>query len=117
VAVAGAAELRVPLSGDDAVTIAIQVEQPVSLGASPVVSAGDAARAMSALATRAAGGRIPSVSQGVAELTVAWDPDLRADHAAVTGAGPVPSQHPAPDVLVGLAWPAVFAAIAEATTD
>lgn len=117
VAVAGAAELRVPLTGDDAVTIAIQVEQPVPLGASPVVSTADAARAMSALATRAAGGRIPSVSQGVAELTVAWDPDLRADHAAVTGAGPVPSRHPAPDVLVGLAWPAVFAAIAEATTD
>jgi len=110
-------DLRVPLTDDDAFSITIQVDDSVTLGAAPTVDATNAAQAMSALAARAAGGELPPVAHGAAELTVAWDPDLRADHAAVTGAGSTPSRHPAPDVLVGLAWPAVFAVIAEATTD
>src|SRR5690606_6305758 len=43
-----------------------------------------------------------------------WHPDLVADHAAVvgTGSGAEVPAHPAPDVLVGLAWPAVFGILA-----
>lgn len=110
-------ELRVPLPGGERLTLPIRVEDTVAWGSSPVVTQADAAQAMRALAARAAGGSVPEANGGVARLTAAWTPDLRADHAAVSGAPVEPSAHPAPDVLVGLAWPAVFAVIGDAADD
>lgn len=112
----GLAELRVPLSGGAHVVLPIRVGAAVARGAAPVVTTADAAAAMKAIAAGAAGGEVPASEGGIARLRVGWHPDLRADHAAVSGASVEPSRHPAPDVLVGLAWPAVFAVISEAST-
>lgn len=106
------AELQVPL--ERPLALRIQVDDSVLAGAAPVVSTEVAASAMSSLVAGAAGGVVPTVTNGRASVNVAWDPDLIADHAGVTGAHtPV---HPVPDVLVGLAWPSVFAVLGEATT-
>ncbi|MEV7395791.1 fatty acid synthase subunit beta domain-containing protein [Aeromicrobium sp. NPDC092404] len=106
------AELQVPLARP--LTLRIAVDDAVLAGAAPVVTTEVAASAMSSLVAGAAGGVVPAVAQGRATVDVDWDPDLIADHAGVTGAHtPV---HPVPDVLVGLAWPSVFAVLGEATT-
>jgi fatty acid synthase len=107
------AELTVPMARP--LSLRIDVDQSVLTGAAPVVSATSAVDAMSSLVAGAAGGDVPDVHAGRATVTVAWDPDLVADHAGVTG-GAVPL-HPVPDVLVGLAWPSVFAVLGDATTD
>jgi fatty acid synthase len=107
------AELHVPL--ERPLLLRIEVDGAVRAGSAPLVSTEDATSAMSALVAGAAGGDVPHVVAGRASVTVAWDPDLVADHAGVTGAE-VPV-HPVPDVLVGLAWPSVFAVIAATTDD
>ncbi|KAA1373612.1 DUF1729 domain-containing protein [Aeromicrobium fastidiosum] len=109
---ADVAELTVPMARP--LTLRITVDRSVLVGAAPVVSTDAAADAMRALVVGAAGGDVPSVTAGRASVTVEWDPDLVADHAGVTGAS-VPV-HPVPDVLVGLAWPSVFAVLGDATT-
>jgi len=88
------AELTVPLERGD-LRIRLIAGSGVATGAGPVVD--DPAGAMRALLALAAGG------DGV--LT----PRLVADHAAVTAVGT--SSDAVLDVLVGLAWPAVFAAL------
>ena len=53
-------------------------------------------------------------------MTVDWDPERVADHTGVTatfGEPLAPSLTTVPDALVGLCWPAVFAAIGSAVTD
>jgi len=105
-------ELHVPLT--QPLVLSIDVTGAVAEGAAPVVSTEVATTAMHSLLTSAAGGVLPLVSAGVARLDVDWSPDLVADHAGVTR-GEVP-KHPVPDVLVGLAWPAVFAALGESMT-
>ncbi|MRJ78160.1 DUF1729 domain-containing protein [Aeromicrobium sp. SMF47] len=107
------AELTVPMTRP--LTLRITVDDSVLTGAAPQVTTDSAVEAMSALVAGAAGGDVPHVSAGRAAVTVDWDPDLVADHAGVTG-GDVPV-HPVPDVLVGLAWPSVFAVLGDATTD
>ncbi|MBC7633842.1 fatty acid synthase subunit beta domain-containing protein, partial [Aeromicrobium sp.] len=107
------AELHVPLARP--LTLTIEVGDSVLAGAAPVASTSVAAAAMGSLVAGAAGGEVPPVSAGRATVTVEWDPDLVADHAGVTGAE-VPV-HPVPDVLVGLAWPSVFAVLGAASTD
>ena len=80
----------------------------------PVISVTDAAAtAMRSLTAAAAGGITPSIEAIRATVDAVWDPDLVADHAGVVG---VDGTAGVPDVLVGLAWPAVFAAVADATT-
>ncbi len=107
------AELVVPLTGGRSLTLPIVAGQSVVDGGVPVVEADAAESAMLALLTTAAGGSLPTVEAGTATLDVPWTPDLVADHVAVTaGEG----TRVVPDVLVGLAWPAVFAAIADART-
>lgn len=106
------AELTVPMARP--LTLRISVDDSVLTGASPVVATDSAVEAMSTLLVGAAGGDVPVVNEGRASVAVSWDPDLIADHAGVTGAD-VPV-HPVPDVLVGLAWPSVFAVIGDATT-
>jgi fatty acid synthase len=109
---ADAAELTVPMARP--LTLRITVDRSTYVGAAPVVTTDAAAEAMSALVVGAAGGTVPTVTDGRATVTAAWDPDLVADHAGVTGAS-VPV-HPVPDVLVGLAWPSVFAVLGDAST-
>ena len=106
------AELLVPL--ERPLTLRIDVGGAVVAGAAPVVTSEVAAEAMSTLVAGAAGGAVPLVVDGRATTLVEWDPDLIADHAGVTGAD-VP-QHPVPDVLVGLAWPSVFAVLGDVRT-
>ncbi|MFD4292504.1 fatty acid synthase subunit beta domain-containing protein [Rhodococcus sp. NPDC058532] len=116
----GRVELRVPLVGDRAVTIAITVPDSTRDGGAPVVTAEDAEAAMSALLGVAAGQDLPTVKGDVARLNVAWIPDLVADHSGVTASGLptslIPGTSAAPDVLVGACWPAVFAVLGAAQT-
>lgn len=108
-------ELTVPLSrAGRTLTLPFDVSPAVATGAAPVVSTDAAAAAMHALLTTAAGNSVPRVADHVATLEVAWNPDMVADHAGVVG---IPGSAVAPDVLVGLAWPAVFAVVGAATTD
>ncbi len=114
------AVLRVPLGGDD---LRLRLDlSGVPQGRLPVVTEEAATAAMGELLTRTAGGELPELVEapagGCATRTVAWSPDLAADHAAVTD--PVrrrreertePETGTVPDALVGLAWPAVFACI------
>ena len=109
---ASTAELTVPMARP--LTLRIAVDATVLTGAAPVVTAAGAVEAMSSLVVGAAGGDVPAVNDGRASVAVSWDPDLVADHAGVTG-GDVPV-HPVPDVLVGLAWPSVFAVLGDAAT-
>ncbi|MET0449509.1 MAG: fatty acid synthase subunit beta domain-containing protein, partial [Aeromicrobium sp.] len=107
------AELTVPMARP--LTLRIDVDDSVLVGGAPVVSTPSAVEAMSSLVAGAAGGAVPTVNDRRAGVAVDWDPDLIADHAGVTGAD-VPV-HPVPDVLVGLAWPSVFAVLGAARAD
>ena len=102
-------ELTVPLTSSE-LTVAIDVPASVADGGVPIVATDAAVEAMQAIVLAAAGGSLPDTEAGAG--TVRWSPDLVADHVAVTGDGDV--RHPLPDVLVGLAWPAVFAQVASA---
>ncbi len=110
--------LTVPVGDGRAVELPIDVPAGAALGAAPVVEVAAAAAAMSELLRGAAGGVLPR--SGVDSLVHAWSWDLVADHAgvttpAVTGTDPLTEDF-VPDVLVGLAWPAVFAELTAATT-
>ncbi len=102
----GALHLRVDLSG-------------VSSGRLPVISEESATEAMGALLALTAGGTLPEVVDGTAVVHADWSTDLVADHIGVTSpkrtrrgdAVADPQEQAVPDALVGLAWPAVFAAI------
>ncbi len=111
---------EIPVSGR-VLRLPIRVGAATYDGAAPVIEIDDAAGAMTALLTIAAGGELPPVDgDGVAHSTGRWTPILGADHTSVT-AFSLPStfgaaEVPVPDALVGLAWPAVFAAIGAART-
>ncbi|XMN61019.1 fatty acid synthase subunit beta domain-containing protein [Corynebacterium sp. LaCa116] len=94
----------------------VRITPPRVPGASPVVSAEDAASAMRELARVAAGGRLPEVDHGSATVTARLDASDIANYLSVTSAGVVDGAC-APDVLVGAAWPAIFAVIADARTN
>ncbi|OBF77784.1 3-oxoacyl-ACP synthase [Mycobacterium sp. 852002-51613_SCH5001154] len=115
--------LSVPVSG-------IWIDIPFTLprntidGGTPVVSTEDAATAMRAVLAIAAGVAgpefLPAVVDGTATVAVDWDPERVADHTGVTatfGEPLAPGLTTVPDALVGLCWPAVFAAIGSAVTD
>lgn len=115
--------LSVPVSGT---WIEIPFTLPANTvdGATPVVSTEDAATAMRAVLAIAAGVEgpefLPPVTDGTATATVNWDPERVADHTGVTATFSerlAPSLNTAPDALVGLCWPAVFAAIGSGVTD
>nr|WP_239003508.1 type I polyketide synthase [Nocardia panacis] len=113
-------ELTVPLLRRDAVRVRITVPVSIYNGGIPVITDADAEAAMSALLTVAAGQSVPEVKGKVAHVNVAWTPDLRADHAGVTGCG-LPAElstlgRTVPDVLVGACWPAVFAVLGATRT-
>ncbi|WP_296205328.1 type I polyketide synthase [uncultured Corynebacterium sp.] len=82
----------------------------------PVVGADSAGEAMRELARRAAGGKLPEVVGKAA----AWSTTLNTvDYQTVTAgylsgeSGPAGASGPAADALVGPAWPAIFAVIAD----
>ncbi len=106
---AGAVDLTVPL----ATPLVLRLDLPadVASGSTPIVSTDSAAAAMVALVQSAAGGELPAGPSA----QVTWNPDLVTDHIGVTGDQDL--QHPLPDVLVGLAWPSVFATLAGADLD
>ena len=117
--------LTVPI-GTATVAIPMTVDESILDGGSPKVTIEGAAGAMRQILAVAAGGSLASVTDGAATRTVTWDPDLVADHAAVT-AYTLPEHLSAsvpqgvtgfanPDTLVGLCWPAVFSVIGSATT-
>lgn len=114
--------LSVPVSGT---WIDIRFTLPANTidGGIPVVSAEHAASAMRSVLAIAAGvdgpDALPPVHNGTATLTVNWDPERVADHTGVTatfGEPLAPGLTTVPDALVGLCWPAVFAAIGSAAT-
>ena len=119
--------LSVPLKGAIAgAQLRLRITPPQIPGASPLITEADAAESMRELARVAAGGTLPEVTGG----TAIWSGELSAadsaDYENVT-AGYAPADalsadaaegaHVAPDVLVGKAWPAVFAVIANAVTE
>ncbi|BBX15693.1 3-oxoacyl-ACP synthase [Mycolicibacterium duvalii] len=115
--------LRVPLSD---IWIDIRFTLPACTvdGGMPIVTVEDASRAMRAVLAIAAGvdgpDALPAVADNTATVTVRWDPERVADHTGVTatfGAPLAPGLTLVPDALVGLCWPAVFAAIGSAATD
>lgn len=114
--------LSVPISGTW-IDIVLRLPANTVDGGIPVVSTDDATAAMRSVLAIAAGAdgpeALPEVHDGAATLTVDWDPERVADHTGVTatfGEPLAPSLTTVPDALVGLCWPAVFAAIGAATT-
>ncbi|MDV3127760.1 DUF1729 domain-containing protein [Mycobacterium sp. 21AC1] len=114
--------LSVPLSGVW-IDIRFTLTDAIHSGGAPIVDVDDASTAMRAVLAIAAGvegpDALPPVTDGVARLTVAWDPERVADHTGVTatfGAPLAPTLTVVPDALVGRCWPAVFAAIGAAAT-
>ncbi|QMW65865.1 DUF1729 domain-containing protein [Mumia sp. ZJ1417] len=110
------AVLEVGLGGGRTLTVRLQVADAADGGA-PVITADDAVTAMRDLAGLAAGDALPTVEGDVARAAVTWSGDLGSDHAAVSSGPLVPGARPAPDALVGLAWPAVFAVLSHAHGD
>lgn len=96
------AELAVPV-GSTTLRLQLRAGRDVAEGAAPVVVNAD--DALTGLLAEMAGHRDPAAP-------APWQPDLVADHAAVTAAGD-PVARPVPDVLVGLTWPAVFGALSQ----
>ncbi|MDO4909377.1 MAG: DUF1729 domain-containing protein [Corynebacterium sp.] len=96
------------VAGKDAV-LEFTIEAPQIPGQSPIISQADADEAMSALTVLAAGGQL---AEGT--FTTTFNGAQAADYAAVTagmlGSDLAPAGL-APDVLVGYAWPAIFAAV------
>ncbi|OBI90237.1 type I polyketide synthase [Mycobacterium asiaticum] len=115
--------LSVPISGTW-IDIVLRLPANTVDGGIPVVSTEDATAAMRSVLAIAAGAdgpeSLPEVRDGAATVTVDWDPERVADHTGVTatfGEPLAPSLTTVPDALVGLCWPAVFAAIGAATTE
>lgn len=117
------AVLTVPLAGSTGfgtttdLTVRFTVPADAPLSASPLVTQEDADAAMAELTRVAAGGTLAEIVDGRAEWTTVLDAGILADYDNVT-AGYLPSDlaahDTAPDVLVGRAWPAVFAAVRSA---
>ncbi|ALC06626.1 hypothetical protein CDES_11295 [Corynebacterium deserti GIMN1.010] len=117
------AMLTVPLAGSTAfgttAELKIRFTSPIDAlpSAVPLVTQEDAEAAMGELTRIAAGGTLATVSDGVATWETTLDAGTTADYNNIT-AGYLPSSvvpgGTAPDVLVGRAWPAVFAAVKSA---
>ncbi|OKX83212.1 type I polyketide synthase [Corynebacterium glutamicum] len=117
------AMLTVPLAGSTAfgttAELKIRFTSPIDAlpSAVPLVTQEDAEAAMGELTRIAAGGALATVNNGTATWETSVDAGVIADYNNVT-AGYLPASvvpaHTAPDVLVGRAWPAVFAAVKSA---
>src|SRR5690606_23691677 len=98
-AVAGetSVDLIVPLGAGRELTLRIDLPSVTAKGHAPVVSVESAVAAMSQIVRGAVAGDLPEVSEGVAHLAADWDPDLAADHAAVSAGPLVVGRHRVPD--------------------
>ncbi len=115
------ATLRVPLTHGD-LDLAVDLSG-IPEGRLPVIGESAASAAMGELLALTAGGHLPEVTEGAeggtARTTAPWTPELVADHVGVTDPARTrtddgvedPAAEAVPDILVGLAWPAVFACI------
>nr|WP_268236307.1 type I polyketide synthase [Hoyosella rhizosphaerae] len=117
------AVLDCPLRGaqkpEASVSILFTMPDSCADGGAPLVTTEDATQAMRALLTITGGGReLPPVRSGTATYGTTFSPDMMADHAAITGdkLGDHLLPTSVPDVLVGAAWPAIFAVIGAART-
>lgn len=117
------AVLTVPLAGSTAfgttTDLNIRITVPESHAATPEVTQEDAEAAMGELTRVAAGGELGQFNPETKEIT--WRTTVDAAEAATYAnvtAGYLPRNiipaGTAPDVLVGKAWPAIFAAVKEA---
>ncbi|OFQ58086.1 type I polyketide synthase [Corynebacterium sp. HMSC074H12] len=93
----------------------VRITLPRIPGASPLVTVDDAESAMRELLRQAAGGDLPGVASGTATVNVHLSATDIAQHGAVTS-GEM-STAVSPDVLLGHAWPALFAVLASAHTE
>ncbi|AZA08623.1 type I polyketide synthase [Corynebacterium pseudopelargi] len=113
------AALDVPLNASAALTLPLTLN-PVPGGA-PLLSREDAEAAMDELCRIAAGGQLPKVSLNDGVVSANWQAELSAtdiaDYRNVTEShlpAGITAAGVAPDVLVGKAWPAIFATVAAA---
>ncbi|WP_131832378.1 fatty acid synthase subunit beta domain-containing protein, partial [Mycobacteroides abscessus] len=118
----GIVRLSVPLSGTW-VDIDLTLPTTTRDGGTPVVTTEAASAAMRTVLAVAGGADtpegLPPVENGTARVVAHWDPERVADHTGVTAVLPAPlapGSSVVPDALVGLCWPAVFAAIGDAKT-
>ncbi|MDM2293209.1 DUF1729 domain-containing protein, partial [Mycobacteroides abscessus] len=118
----GIVRLSVPLSGTW-VDIDLTLPTTTRDGGTPVVTTEAASAAMRTVLAVAGGADtpegLPPVENGIARVVAHWDPERVADHTGVTAVLPAPlapGSSVVPDALVGLCWPAVFAAIGDAKT-
>ncbi|CPZ47975.1 Probable fatty acid synthase Fas [Mycobacteroides abscessus] len=118
----GIVRLSVPLSGTW-VDIDLTLPATTRDGGTPVVTTEAASAAMRTVLAVAGGADtpegLPPVENGIARVVAHWDPERVADHTGVTAVLPAPlapGSSVVPDALVGLCWPAVFAAIGDAKT-
>lgn len=112
-------------AGDDAMWLTVpfhsgaelrvRITPPRIPGASPLVTLEDAESAMQELVCQAAGGDLPGVDSGTATVSASLSATDIAHYGAVTS-GEM-SACVSPDVLVGRAWPALFAVLASAHSD
>ena len=93
----------------------VRITPPSVPGASPLVKVGDAESAMRELLRQAIGGDLPEVDSGAATISAHLSATDIAHYGAVTS-GEM-SAAVSPDVLVGRAWPALFAVLASAHTE
>ncbi|WP_083313772.1 type I polyketide synthase [Corynebacterium sp. HMSC066C02] len=112
-------------AGDDAMWLTVpfhsgaelrvRITSPRIPGASPLVIVDDAESAMRELLRQAVGGDLPEVDSGAATISADLSATDIAQYGAVTS-GEM-STAASPDVLVGRAWPALFAVLAGAHTE
>lgn len=108
--------LHVPLHGNDGSNLRVRFTLTDHIAA-PTVTPADAEEAMAALTLLAAGGEFGELRDGKVHWETSLNPADVADYNSVTqGYLPVGVAAPAtaPDVLVGKAWPAIFAALRHA---
>ena len=93
----------------------VRITPPRVPGASPLVKVEDAESAMRDLLRQALGGDLPEVDSGAATISAHLSATDIAQYGAVTSGEMSPDV--SPDVLVGPAWPALFAVLASAHTE
>ncbi|OFN79411.1 3-oxoacyl-ACP synthase [Corynebacterium sp. HMSC070E08] len=93
----------------------VRITPPRVPGASPLVKVEDAESAMRDLLRQALGGDLPEVDSGAATISAHLSATDIAHYGAVTS-GEM-SAAVSPDILVGRAWPALFAVLASAHTE
>lgn len=93
----------------------VHITPPRIPGASPLVTVEDAETAMRELVRQAVGGDLPEIDSGASTISAHLSATDIAHYEAVTSEEM--STAVSPDVLLGRAWPALFAVLADAHTE